>query len=909
MTRNMKRHTTYRRKMVNKRKIVKTRLKRLNRLVAFTTIAAVIFGALIFVDIDLGSLFGAKSNAQDMETSIGNEKGSESQIPKNLAYRIETGSENNLLINEFKVDSKSGLLDETDSCVDWLELYNNSEVDILLSNYYLSDVSEYQTADEVLKFRLPEITLKPKSYYLIYLSGKSAQDLSKVQHTNFRMSVKGKRLILSSLKIENDKTGIVTICGEVDMTGLQKDTAYIRNMQIGSKENVWIKTDYPTPGGENKKEIFQTLANQVCVEYGRTISISEVMTSNDSTYKDKNGEYNDWLEVRNNSNAEISLAGIGLSDDFNDRYKWTFPEVKIPAGGYIVVFASGKNVKEPLGELHTNFSISRIGESLILTDKDGKTLDYMVIPVLDSDMSYGRSADTKEMLYYTNSTPGGANGAGYRERLDKPVYSKIGGVISVGADDTYVELSSMDEGVRIHYTTDCSVPTESSTVYSSPIKISSTTVLRTVAIKQGAISSNIETNTYFMGIKHDLEVISLVLEPKDLFDENIGIYATGKNASSEFPYKGANFWQDWEKPAHIEFYDKQQEQGFSLNVGVKIFGAYSRAADQKSFSIISRSKYDDTRIEYPLFEDKPQLTSFKSLVLRTSGQDYNLTKIRDALMGQLFAGTNVDYQSYRPSVVYLNGEYWGIYNIREKISEHFLAQNHDIEDPSKIDIIESNTRVKQGSNEEYLALIKFVTDNDMKKKENYEYVKTKMDIANYIDYQIAEIYCANTDLVNIRFWKPQTQGGKWRWILYDTDWGMFSKDVDSFAMAISPNGNGVGKANNNVLMRKLIWNEEFQKQFIDRLCYMLKNNLSTQNVLAQISLMSGRISSEIPNEIARWKHWSSFDRWNTVQLDRLRNWAKEEPSRLVEFVIKDLKLGSNSAQAVALRAAAAKAIE
>ena len=816
----------------------------------------------------------------------------------NVNYKISRLENPGIAINELVVENKSYLLDEDGDCVDWIEVFNRTDDNMQLSNFYLSDMAEdidsLEDKSKLLKWQLPEVELSPGSYYVIYLSEKGKDNPAKANHTNFRLSLQGESLILS-LKVE-DK---IEICAQIQTEGLEKNTVYV---PVASDEEHWEVAQMPTPGAENSVDGYMTLQNEQLKSFGQTIFISEVMSSNSTVKKDKDGDYSDWIEIKNNSDIQILLEGMSLSDNLKNKSKWTFPDVKVEPQSSLLVFASGKDLKNPETELHTNFSLSKSSENLVLSGKNGEVLDYMMIPTLDSDMSFGRSADNSECLFFKIPTPGTANGEGFKEKLEKPVFSQKGGTYS---SRLTIELSSLNNGADIYYTTDCTIPTVNSLKYNGAISIDRTTVVRAMAFKGGAIASKVETNTYLLGVNHDLEIVSLVLEPDDLFDEDKGIYATGKGASTVFPHKGANYWKDWEKAGHIEFYNDKNEQGFSLNVGVKIFGAYSRAADQKSFSIISRSKYDNQNIKYPLFEDKPELTEFKSLVLRTSGQDYNLTKIRDALMGQLFADTNVDYQSYRPSVMYLNGEYWGIYNIREKISEHFLAANHGIEDPSKIDIIESNTRVKQGSNKEYLDLIKFVTDNDMKKQENYEYVKTKIDIANYIDYQIAEIYCANTDLVNIRFWKPQTEDGKWRWILYDTDWGMFSKDVDSFAMAISPNGNGVSKANNNVIMRKLIWNAEFQAQFLERLKYLLENNLSTKNVLAKIELMSGRIRSEIPNEIVKWKHWSKFERWDGTQLDRLRNWAKEEPQRLVKFVIKDLKLTGDIA--VSLKETAEKA--
>ena len=522
--------------------------------------------------------------------------------------------------------------------------------------------------------------------------------------------------------------------------------------------------------------------------------------------------------------------------------------------------------------------------SALLTITFGLVLLFKLISNTDSDIPGNQSIPP-------DNSPSASETNGYIRTPQRPSFSIKGGIYE---NPMTIELSATD-GAVIHYTTNYTIPTKDSPVYSEPISIDKTTVISAVSIKNGRVSKP-ETNTYLMGVSHELDVVSLVIDPNELYNEDTGIYVIGKNPGPDG--ENANMFQDWERPGHIEFYDKNNTQGFSLNVGIKIFGFSSRIFQQKSFAIMTRNKYDDAKIEYPLFEDKPDLTSFKSIVLRNAGQDHNQTRIKDALTGKLFSTTNVDYQAYRPSVVYLNGEYWGIYNIREKINEHFIADNNGIADPSTVNIIDYDGSVKAGNDDGYTDLVDYIKQNDLSQSVHYEYVNSKLDIDSFIDMTISHIYADNFDYeFNVRFWKEQGDNNKWKCISYDHDLGM--EDNPDSVMILDYMINYFHRiswsdtplSQYSVMVTKLLRNPDFKTHLIDRMDYLLKNELSAENVLPLIDSMSAKISAEMPADVDRWKIEESpntMENW-TAKIEALKEFARKRPEKLIVQARNDLK--------------------
>jgi len=278
-------------------------------------------------------------------------------------------------------------------------------------------------------------------------------------------------------------------------------------------------------------------------------------------------------------------------------------------------------------------------------------------------------------------------------------------------------------------------------------------------------------------------------------------------------------------------------------VGLQLQGQYSRMQDQKAFKISARNAYGLNRFRAALFPNR-DYAQYKSFILRTSGQDYNKTRFRDALLTSLAAATSVMYQDARPVAVYLNGQYWGVYYMREKVNKYYLAQHYDIEDMNSIDLLVGNGAVLSGDNSDYKALIEFCKNNSLANQENFDYVASQIDVDNYMDWCIAEIFYSNADLGNAKFWRSSETDNKWRWILYDIDWGFYKVARNATKLFFNPEGRGASFMYSTELSRSMLENDAWREAFLKRFAELLNTQLSASYMTERLNALAGEISAE-----------------------------------------------------------------
>jgi len=525
-----------------------------------------------------------------------------------------------------------------------------------------------------------------------------------------------------------------------------------------------------------------------------------------------------------------------------------------------------------------NFKI-KAGETLVFFDPAGAVLDSVRIPELPVSVSTGRFPDgSGAWRWMPFPTPGTGNRpdsvAGMAEA---PVFSLAGGSYS-GLQ--FVTVSPASEGDTVRVTADGSDPTGASPASGDPIPIRSTCVLRARSFRAGYLPSPIATQTYLIREDRELAVVSLATDPFNLWDEDTGIYVMGPNPGTENPYFGANFWKDWERPVHVEFFETDGSRAFSLDAGIKIYGAWSRAFDQKSVAIYLRNEYDSGETGHRIFPSR-SIRQFETFLLRNSGNDWQYTMFRDGLMQTLVENTAIDVLAYRPAAVFLNGEYWGLMNLREKPDRHYLASHHGV-DPDNLDLLSyeggSEAVALEGSADAYRAFIAALGKMDMPKKDSYAYVHDRIDLDNFMDYMIAQIYFDNTDWPgnNIKYWKARTPGSKWRWILFDTDFGFALYDGNAashntLAFALDPSGpSWPNPPYSTFLLRKLLENPVFRGRFIVRAADHMNATFEKGRVLAVIDSLALAIAYEIPMHHDRWPR--SAGNWEAA-VDVLRNFA------------------------------------
>jgi hypothetical protein len=458
-----------------------------------------------------------------------------------------------------------------------------------------------------------------------------------------------------------------------------------------------------------------------------------------------------------------------------------------------------------------------------------------------------------------------------------------------------VAVQLLSPGAIIFFTTDGSRPRETkSQRYTRPLHLKSTTVIRAIAV-MGGKKSQVASQTFFVNEPETtFPVISISTSPDMLFDPEVGLFVKGPGAiDSLWHLPGANFWSRREISANFEFYETDGKCKWHDQVGLRLFGGMSRIFPQKSLQIVARSRYGEPYIQYPLF-GKNGLSKFKYLVLRNSGSDFGKSHFRDAFMTNLVKKWEVDVQDYRPAHVYINGLYWGIYNMRDKVNRHFLAAHHGV-DKDSVDIIEHKMTLRYGKLAHYQQLLNFIHKNSLSKPANYEYVNKRMQIVSFMDLQIAQIYFDNRDAGgNIKFWRPQTPNGRWRWILFDTDWGFGLNDplayrYNSLDFHTEPNGpHWPNPAWSTLLLRKLLENKDFERQFINRFADYLNRDLDTSRVLASVEKFYQRLLPEMPRHLERWQLSRSKWEW---EVNVMRTFARERPRYIRQFLMDEFNTG------------------
>ncbi|MBN1129501.1 MAG: CotH kinase family protein, partial [Chitinispirillaceae bacterium] len=452
-------------------------------------------------------------------------------------------------------------------------------------------------------------------------------------------------------------------------------------------------------------------------------------------------------------------------------------------------------------------------------------------------------------------------------------------------------------GAPIVFTMDGSLPGAAATPYSSPIAIDRTTVIRFRGAAAGSIPGMVETNTYIIGDDCRLPVFSLSVDPGTLFDHDTGIYMKGPLAGTAAPYFGANFWLDKEVPVHLEFFEPGGTPGFEADVGLKIFGNYSRQFPKKSLALFFRKQYGQGSLSYRFFPDYPDLRTFESFILRNNGSNMKGALFEDALAGRLVAELGLDFQKYRPAVVYINGAYWGIMNLREKLNSHYLTTNYGYP-PEQVDFIKAYGELESGDKNHYEEMLMYMRVYDIALPERYAHVATQMDIDNYINYVTAEVYFANTDWPanNNGWWRPRTAMGKWRWILYDVDggFGSWGQPYDTNMLAFATATDGPDWPNppwSTVLLRTLLKNDDFKRRFINRAATLLSIHFETAAVNTHIDRLAAAIQGEIPRECVRWEKTES--QWAS-SVNRLKEWARYRPDGMRKTYVAFFSLGGTA---------------
>lgn len=469
-----------------------------------------------------------------------------------------------------------------------------------------------------------------------------------------------------------------------------------------------------------------------------------------------------------------------------------------------------------------------------------------------------------------------------------------------------VRLSSdYKEGV-IRYTLDGSEPTAASPSYSGrPIKIEENTVLRAKLFTPDLQSGDTLTKTYFFGEspKGHLPIVHLSMNPDDLFGEEKGIYVKGKHFDPDAPNPNlsGNFMQEgrnWERKVHVTYYPNgwNEAPAFSQDAGIRIHGGASRGYARKSFRLYARDSYGPHVFHYPIFGEKgPE--AFQRLILRNSGNDWDKTMFRDAMIQQLVSDMNVETQAYQPVIVYLNGEYFGLYNFRERYDEDYFRWNYNVNERN-LDFLENHDEVRKGSRKDFEALMAYIEQHGLEDEAHYRYVESEIDLDNFIDTWIVNIYARNLDWPgnNHLYWRDRNGDGKWRWLLVDLDFGynMYREkdeylhemeEHNTLQMAADPDGaNWPNPPWSTFLFRSLLAQEEFKNEFVARFTHRIHTVFDPDRTKQLIREMKETIEPAMPALIKKWEAPPSLEEWEK-EVRLMERFAERRPDYMRQHLI------------------------
>jgi gliding motility-associated-like protein len=629
-----------------------------------------------------------------------------------------------------------------------------------------------------------------------------------------------------------------------------------------------------------------TVAQLVINEYSAAnkdaFKTSEEQILKRGTYTNKD-KFEDWVEIFNNSNSSISLSGYALSDHVGDLQKYLLPaNITIPGKGRMVFVCSGKNGY--FGNYHhTNFKLSQTsGKDVLVLSKNGVIVDSVKVLPCMKNHSRGRMSDGHPNWgVFDAATPNTANANPKQRYLKAPSFNRAAGFWNSAF---YVELNSSETCGTIYYTTDGSNPLHSATAqpYTAPIHITQTTAVRACvrpAATSNTLPSPVVTNTYFIGENHVLPVISL--------------------CSSDFGNLFQFMKPNIEIEGSMEYFDKNKVRQFKVEGGIKGHGNDSWYYEQKGMRFYVRDEYGDaSKIDYPLFSTSSR-THYDCLILRAGGSDNYVgfadaspsTHLRDGFAQTLAEKGNLhlDTRKYQAVIVYLNGHYWGIYELRERVDEKYTKAYYN-EGKEGVDMlsyyggISTENDASGRALSDWCSLYQFVRNNDMKNDANYQYVASQIEVMSLIDYFCLNTFMVNSDWLNwnTAWWRGKhATNGKWRYRLWDQD-NIFNLGQNFSNIpatdAASANACDVQQVSSLLnagceqghldIFNALMNNPTFRNLYINRYADLLNTTFSKTHMLNHLNAMVADIQPEMQRHCQRWDagNASSYQKWlNNIQ--------------------------------------------
>ena len=742
-----------------------------------------------------------------------------------------------LSVSELLIDGKYASVLPDGSYCDFVEFHNDSQSAISLKNWFLSDNEK-----NLEKWAFPDVSVPVGGYLLVLLGGDGQPRTDGLLQTDFSFNRQ------ESIVLYNANTLTYSV------SSLPK---VIRSdVSVGANGEFYYT---PTPGRENGLATY-TAEDTGCYDYSG-VFISEVCAY-------AGAGNNDWIELYNATNEAVSLDGWELRKDREGQK--TIPLTgTISSGGY-AVFETTSHPERQNASVGT-FGLSAGGETLYLVDETGALRDEFASGVQEPGISSGRVEGNGSIarVFFEKMTKGGKNSSRYTIGYAKaPVFSKTG----LYQTKSFELRLTSGENATIRYTTNGCEPTASSSVYTSPIPITKNTVIRAYAQEDGLLDSEIVTYTFLFEEPHQLPVVCLSFDPKDREALWSG---RSKESSSKKQRKGFFSYYEGGKLS-TEF-----------PADFKTKGAGTLGYAQASLSIHLRGKYGMGSVTYPFFKEYGW-QEYASLCIRNSGQDINQARIRDSYAARLCFGLNIDVVATRPVAVYINGKYYGLYDLNEDQNDDYLNTHFGVK-KDDVEIIRFNTVVVKGSKTDWKRVIDYAKSKDFSKDSVYQQFAEWVDTDYFIDYLVCSTYLCNSDMANQKYWHTTDNTIRWRAIFYDFDYAMGynSGSVKRNIIGSFFRKDGTPTATSRIythIAYALVHNPGWRERFIERYVELTVTTFAPDRAVRILNELKEEMAPEMKRHIARWKNPGSYDKWLS-NVKAVQRWMEQRP----EYALSNLK--------------------
>ena len=834
-----------------------------------------------------------------------------------------------VLISEVMSDNRTTLADEDGDFPDWIELHNRADALVILDGFGLSD-----DPAEPFKWRLPNIAMAPGEHLLVFASGKDRSAARRPAPAGARPDIiPGLRLWLDATDGDSltiDAEGRVSRWqSATGVTAAQTDTVQqpmratdpssglpvlrfdglddwlsfqllsdVRTVFVVARENSHATQSFRAVLGDGDTADFTRGGDRILYYHPHSGFVGEntVVRINGSPVNPTATRWPKSLCLVTSVAADRLKASLIGSDRFVPDRNWHGDIAEVLVYNRRLSDAEINSVEAwlktkwvlPAAALHANFKLGDGDDTVTLTAPTSQHASTLLLSSCPPDATVGVPSDAPGQTLFARPTPGEANAAKpHAGWAGVPRLAKPSGVYDRPVD---LQIAPPDSLSEVRYTLDGSVPGPEAKRYTRPLRLAKPSVVRARSFRDGYLPGSVVTASFLIGEPARFPVVSLSTAPRNLFDRDHGVY-TDNNANRE-----------WERPAFFEWFEQGNRRAIGQTVGLRIHGGWTRKYDQKSLRLYARNRYGESALDHPFFPGL-EISMFRRLLLRNSGNGWKLAFMRDAIGHELVRGMGLDSQAWRPSVVYLNGRYGGIHNLRERIDRHHLASHHGLA-PEEIDLLQNGIRA--GDMEHWKRLEQLFSDPTKKPAEWIPTLEPLVELDNLFDYVIAEVFLDNRDwpLNNEQQWRPRTATGRWRWIPYDMD-GI---------LGTSGRRPWVNSLHGKILylpvkqpplfvsmMQALLKEPRGRERFVHRYTTHLQTTLSRARILQVIDDKQAILAPEMVRHIARWQptensspqsalpHRNTGDWLTEVQV--LRNFAKARHEHVWEDLQTSLKLG------------------